>query len=133
MARGFRALLVPLLASLAFTGQSLAAPRPHAAASSAIQHAQEDWLAGAPQAARRFGCNGALIQQLTSETVAEALKYFGQTAKPGACLILAPVSQDPTQQRYSFASGGKVNGVEILYLSDIAQPRIVNGTVLKVQ
>jgi hypothetical protein len=82
------------------------------------------------QAALRFGCTPDSIQQLSSESVEDAIQYFGQTAKPGACLILTPISNDPATMRYSLATGGTVNGMEIRYLSDVAQVRIQHGAAV---
>jgi len=94
----------------------------------AVLEARERWLAGVAEAASRFGCSPAsLIQQLPTESVAEVVKLFVLTSEQGACLVLLPVSTDPGSARYSFASGGKVDGVEIRYLSDVARPRIWNG------
>jgi len=93
----------------------------------AIQEAHEHWLAGVVKAAAGFGCSPDLIQQLPTESVTDALHLFALTAKPGSCLVLSPVSTDPGSMRYSFASGGKIDGIEIRYLSDVGRIRIWNG------
>jgi hypothetical protein len=93
----------------------------------AVEEAHQQWLAGVGQAAARYGCTPDLIQQLPSETVAEVVSLYVQTAHKGSCLVLLPVSTNATSTRYSFASGGTVDGVEILYLSDVSRVRIWKG------
>jgi hypothetical protein len=92
-----------------------------------VEEAHQQWLAGVTQAAARFGCSPDLIQQLPSESVAEVVSLYVQTAHKGSCLVLLPVSTNAASTRYSFASGGTVDGVEILYLSDVSRVRIWNG------
>jgi hypothetical protein len=104
--------------------------RPNPVTESAISEAHEQWLAGAEQAAARFGCGSETIQQLSSESLEDAIRFFGMTAKTGSCLILYPISRDPASMRYSFASGGKAGGIDILYLSDVAQVRITHGAAV---
>jgi hypothetical protein len=96
----------------------------------AIAQAQSQWLSGLAAAASTFGCTGISVQQQPTETVAAALNQFMQTANEGSCLALAPISTNPSSIRYSFAWGGKVNGIDIYYLSDVGQMRIWNGTAL---
>ncbi len=93
----------------------------------AVREAHEQWLAGVSKAATGFGCGPDLIQQLPTESVTEVLHLFALTARNGSCLVLLPVSTDPNAMRYSFASGGKIDGVEIRYLSDVGQMRVWNG------
>jgi hypothetical protein len=96
----------------------------------AVEEAHQQWLAGVAQAAARYGCSPDLIQQLPSETVADVVKLYVQTAHKGSCLILSPTSTVAGPTWYSFASGGTIDGVEILYLSDANQSRIWNGVEL---
>ena len=96
----------------------------------AIAQAQSQWLSGVAAAATTFGCTGISVQQQPTQTVADALNQFVQTANEGSCLALAPISTNPTCIRYSFAWGGKINGIDIYYLSDVGQMRIWNGTAL---
>jgi hypothetical protein len=93
----------------------------------AVVQAHERWLAGAAKAAAGFGCSPDLIQQLPSESVADVLHLFALSAKKGTCLVLLPISTDPGSMRYSFASGGNIDGVEVRYLSDVGRMRIWNG------
>jgi hypothetical protein len=93
----------------------------------ALAEAHEQWLAGVAKAAESYGCNPELVQQQPNETVAEAVSVYAQTAAKGSCLVLLPISTDPTSIRYSFASGGTVDGVEIFYLSDVSKVRIWQG------
>jgi hypothetical protein len=93
----------------------------------AVEEAHQQWLAGVADAGARYGCGPDLIQQLPSETVADVVKLYVQTAHKGSCLVLTPISTDTGPIWYSFASGGTIDGVEILYLSDVNQLRIWNG------
>jgi hypothetical protein len=93
----------------------------------AVEEAHQQWLAGVAEAAARYGCSPDLIQQLPSETVADVVKLYVQTAHKGSCLVLSPISTAAGPAWYSFASGGTIDGVEILYLSDVNQLRIWNG------
>ena len=95
-----------------------------------LDQARAQWLAGMEEEAARFGCDPELIQQQPGESVAEAIQVYRLAAKAGSCLILQPISTDPGTMRYSFASGGKVDGVEILYISDVPQVRIKNGAAV---
>jgi hypothetical protein len=133
MLRGIRAVSVIVASVLPFTSSAWATSPGQSGSSTAegIREAREQWLAGALQAALRLGCTPDSIQQLSSESVDDAIQYFGQTAKPGACLILAPISNDPESMRYSLATGGTVNGMEIRYLSDVGQVRIQHGAAVK--
>jgi hypothetical protein len=93
----------------------------------AVTEAHDRWLTGVAAAAAEHGCTGQLVQQLPTETVDDAVKLYLQVADEHACLVLQPVSTEPNAQRYSFASGGEVDGVSILYISDVNRMRIWNG------
>ena len=93
----------------------------------AIVEAHQRWIDGALEAAAIYGCSHPTIQQDTTESVAEALKVYLLTADKGSCLILSPVSADPDLNRYSYAWGGNVDGVDIYYISDVNRPRILLG------
>lgn len=92
----------------------------------AILDAHQRWLDGAVEAAALYGCTHPTIQEST-ESVADALKVYVLTADKSSCLILSPVSSDPESNRYSYASGGNVDGVDIYYISDVPRPRILMG------
>jgi hypothetical protein len=94
----------------------------------AILEAHQKWIEGAVEAAAIYGCAHPTIQQNTSESVAEALKVYLLTADKSSCLILSPISPDPESNRYSYAWGGNVDGVDIYYISDVSRPRILLGT-----
>jgi hypothetical protein len=94
----------------------------------AILEAQKKWIDGAVEAAAIYGCTHPTIQQATTESVAEALKVYLLTADKSSCLILSPISADPESNRYSYAWGGNVDGVDIYYISDVSRPRILLGT-----
>jgi hypothetical protein len=94
----------------------------------AILEAHQKWIEGAVEAAAIYGCAHPTIQQNTSESVAEALKVYLLTADKSSCLILSPISPDPESNRYSYAWGGNVDGVDIYYISDVSRPRILQGT-----
>lgn len=94
----------------------------------AILEAQKKWIDGAVEAAAIYGCTHPTIQQGTTESVAEALKVYLLTADKSSCLILSPISADPESNRYSYAWGGNVDGVDIYYISDVSRPRILLGT-----
>jgi len=111
----------------ATAGEAAATATVTAVVDPAVEEAHQQWLAGVAQAAARFGCGPDLIQQLPSETVAEVVNLYVQTAHKGTCLVLLPVSTNAASTWYSFASGGTVDGVEILYLSDVSRVRIWNG------
>jgi len=93
----------------------------------AVEEAHQKWLAGIAGAAVQYGCSGDLIQQLPTESVADVVKLYVETAQKGTCLVLLPVSTDATSVSYSLASGGTIDGVPILYLSDVHRMRIWNG------
>jgi len=112
---------------IVFLGVPSAAIHATGAISPGLTEAHEKWLVGAPAAARSHGCSEGLITQLPSESVAEVVKLFALTGNKETCIILQPVSTDPDSMRYSFASGGKVDGLEIRYLSDVGKLRIWNG------
>ena len=137
MYRKISAVLVIAVCGLLSAGSASATPPGRSGSSDApaseISEAREQWLLGAMKAALRFGCTPDSIQQLSSESVDDAIRYFGQTARPGACLILAPFSNDPASMRYSFATGGKVDGIEILYLSDVPEARIQHGSAVRIR
>ena len=94
----------------------------------AVAAVHEQWLAGVAKAAASYGCSPKLIQQLPTESISDVVKLYGLTADKKTCLVLQPVSPDPTSMRYSLASGGQVDGVDILYLSDVGKVRIWDGT-----
>lgn len=96
----------------------------------AVSEAHDQWLAGVAQEAAHYGCAPKLIEQLPTESVADAVKLFALTASKGTCLVLQPVSTNPTPNRYSFASGGTADGIEIFYLSDVGRVRIWNGAAV---
>jgi len=96
----------------------------------AVSEAHEQWLAGVAQEAAHYGCAPQLIEQLPTESVTDVVKLFALTASKGTCLVLQPVSTDSTSIRYSFASGGSVDGIEIFYLSDVGRVRIWNGAAV---
>lgn len=92
-----------------------------------LEEARERWLAGAADAAKDFGCAPDIIVQLPGETLADVVQLYALTAHEGSCLVLQPVSGDPAEMRYSLASGGQVDGVDILYISDVSRIRIWDG------
>lgn len=93
----------------------------------AVAAAHESWLEGVKAAAEEHHCEGNLVEQLPSETVDDAIKLYIQVATENTCLVLQPVSADAHSHRYSFASGGEKDGVNILYISDVSRIRIWNG------
>ena len=90
----------------------------------------DKWLAGAASAAKQFGCTKVAVEQQPNETITDAVKLFGLVATEGSCLVLAPVSTNLRSTRYSFANGGKLNGIDVLYISDLPRPRIWKGNSL---
>ena len=94
----------------------------------AILEAHQRWIDGAVEAAAVYGCAHPTIQQGSTEGVAEALKVYLLTADKSSCLILSPISSDSESNRYSYAWGGNVDGVDIYYISDVSRPRILLGT-----
>jgi hypothetical protein len=96
----------------------------------AVAEEHNQWLAGLADAAASFGCTSISVQQLPSESVSDAVSLFVQNSPEQSCLALWPISTDPTSVRYSFAWGGKVNGKDILYISDLGQMRIWNGVAV---
>jgi hypothetical protein len=109
------------------TGQTLSVAKVTVVENPQVDEAHERWLAGATEAAAEHGCQGELVRQLPTETVDDAIKFYLQVATAHTCLLLQPVSDQPDSQRYSFASGGEKDGVNILYISDVSQIRIWNG------
>lgn len=93
---------------------------------STVTAAHEHWLAGVEEAAARHGCKNIIEQQAT-ETVAEAIQFFRATATEGTCLVLQPISNSAESGRYSIASGGNIDGLNLLYISDVSRIRIWNG------
>ena len=87
----------------------------------------QKWLDGLAEAGARNGCKAELIVQQPGETVEEVLRLYALTASEGSCLALFPVSTGTDPIRYSFASGGKIDGVEVYYLSDVSRIRIWTG------
>lgn len=92
-----------------------------------IVKAHRDWLKGVSAAAPTFGCKKLIIQQDSGETVADAIQLYVLTAVQGDCLVLTPISADTRTARYSFARGGRVDGLDIYYISDVGRARIRNG------
>jgi hypothetical protein len=109
------------------TGQTLRVAKVTVVENPIVNEAHDRWLAGVAEAAAEHGCQGELIRQLPTETVDDAIKFYLQVATAHTCLVLQPVSGQPNSQRYSFASGGEKDGVNILYISDVNQIRIWNG------
>ena len=97
---------------------------------SEVSDLHDQWLAGAPAAAKQYGCTNIVVEQQPDETISDALNLFAETATEGECLVLAPLSTNLRATHYSFANGGKVNGVDILYISDLPQARIWNAASL---
>jgi hypothetical protein len=96
----------------------------------AIQAAHSEWLAGVAAAAATYGCDNPLVEQQSTESVSAAISRFGLTATEGSCLVLLPVSTIEGSLRYSIAWGGTVNGIDILYISDVSQMRVWNGAAV---
>jgi len=67
------------------------------------------------------------VQQQSTESIAEVIDRFGSTASEGSCMVLWPISTDPTVNLYSLAWGGTIDGKDIFYISDISVMRIWNG------
>ena len=101
-----------------------------AAETSDVANMHEQWLAGASAAAKQYGCTKVAVEQQPNETVEDAVKLFGLVATEGSCLVLAPVSTNLRSTRYSFANGGKLNGIDVLYISDLPRARIWKGISL---
>ena len=97
----------------------------------AVEDAHAQWLAGVAAAAAQHGCDPNLILQSPAESVDQAIKIYLQVASEHSCLVLQPVSADAGPIRYSFSSGGEVDGVNILYISDVSRMRIWNGEEIK--
>ncbi|MFZ0304485.1 MAG: hypothetical protein WAL75_17470 [Terracidiphilus sp.] len=96
----------------------------------AVVDAHEQWLDGVADAAAADGCTDISVQQEEDETIPEVIGLFGQTGSEGSCLVLWPISTDPTVIRYSLAWGGTIDGKDILYISDVSQMRIWNAEVV---
>jgi hypothetical protein len=109
------------------TGQTLKVAKVTVIENPLVNAAHDRWLAGVAEAAAEHNCQGELVQQLPTETVDDAIKFYLQVATARTCLVLQPVSGEPDSIRYSFASGGEKDGVDILYISDVSQIRIWNG------
>jgi hypothetical protein len=97
----------------------------------AVEEAHAQWLAGVAAAAAQHGCSPNLVLQSPTESVADAVKIYLQVASEHTCLVLQPVSSEAGSMRYSFSSGGEVDGVNILYLSDVSRMRIWNGKEIR--
>lgn len=97
----------------------------------AVEDAHLRWLAGVAAAAVQHGCDPNLIQQAPTESVGDAVKIYLSAASEHTCLVLQPVSADPGPMRYSFASGGEVDGIDIVYISDVSRMRIWNGQEIR--
>lgn len=93
----------------------------------AVVQSHNRWLEGVADVANSYGCTDISIEQEETESLPDAIKRFGLTAKEGSCLVLWPVSVDPNSRRYSLAWGGQVNGKDLLYISDISQISIWNA------
>jgi hypothetical protein len=92
-----------------------------------VTEMHDQWLAGATAAAKQFGCTNVAVEQQPNESIADAVKLFGLVATEGSCLVLAPVSTNTRTVRYSFARGGKVDGIDLLYISDTSTLKVWNG------
>jgi hypothetical protein len=92
----------------------------------AVEEARQAWLSGVEEAAKHYGCHLAVVQQ-QGESVEEAIKLFAAVADNKSCLALLPISNRPDPGRYSMAWGGKVDGIDIFYISDVGRSRIWNG------
>ena len=93
----------------------------------AVIEAHNQWLDGVAAAAASYGCTNISIQQQESESLPEVIDRFGTAGTEGGCLVLWPISTDPTSLRYSLAWGGTLDGKDILYITDVSQMRIWNG------
>jgi hypothetical protein len=93
-----------------------------------VKEVHDQWLDGLADAAASYGCTSLAVQQEATETIQSAVDRFEETGEEGGCLALWPISTDTTALRYSFAWGGSVDGKDILYISDVGQMRIWNGT-----
>jgi hypothetical protein len=93
----------------------------------AVFAAHDQWLDGVAEAAASYGCTNVSVQEEETESIPEVINRFGQSASEGSCLVLWPISTDPTSNRYSLAWGGTIDGKDILYISDVSQMRIWNG------
>lgn len=94
---------------------------------SAAEEAHAQWLSGVSAAAAEHGCDPNLVLQSPTESVEDAVKIYLQVASEHTCLVLQPVSTNAGSMRYSFASGGEVDGVNIVYISDVSRMRMWNG------
>jgi len=93
----------------------------------AIAAASDQWLAGVAEAAASDGCTDVSVQQEEAESIPDVIVRFGQSASEGSCLVLWPISTDPSVNLYSLAWGGTIDGKDIFYISDISQMRIWNS------
>jgi len=93
----------------------------------AIAAANDQWLSGVAEAAASDGCTDVSVQQDGTESIPDVIVRFGQSASEGSCLVLWPISTDPSVNLYSLAWGGTINGKDIFYISDISQMRIWNS------
>jgi hypothetical protein len=93
----------------------------------AAEEAHAQWLAGVAAAAAQHGCDPNLVLQSPTESVAEAVKIYLQVASEHTCLVLQPISTGTGSMRYSFSSGGEVDGINVVYISDVSRMRIWNG------
>jgi len=98
--------------------------------SDAVEEAHSRWIAGAQEAALQHGCTKIAVEQQPGESIDEAVKLFALTANEGSCLLLQPVSTEEEVGHYSVSWGGKVGGIDIVYISDVAQMRIWNGVAV---
>jgi hypothetical protein len=93
----------------------------------AVAGAHDQWLSGVAEAAASYGCTDVSVQQEETESIPDVIDRFGQSASEGSCLVLWPISTDPTVTLYSLAWGGTIDGKDIFYISDISQMRIWNS------
>lgn len=123
---------VPSPATISISAASVADPSAFGTAIDTISDpstvgTQNQWLAGVAAAAASYGCKDISVQQQSTESLTDAISRFELTASEGSCLVLWPISTNPNLVWYSLAWGGKVNGKDILYISDVGRLRIWNG------
>lgn len=122
---------LPLSADLTVTASDPSDPTAYASASITVfdplvDEAHRQWLDGVASAAASYGCANIQIEQQSSESIDAAIARFGTAGTEGSCLVLFPVSTDPSSLRYSLAWGGQIEGKDILYISDVGEMRIWN-------
>ena len=93
----------------------------------AVAAGKDQWLSGVAEAAASDGCTDVTVQQEETESISGVLDRFGRTASEGSCLVLWPISTDPSATVYSLAWGGTIDGKDIFYISDVSEMRIWNS------